>query len=117
MINGKKPRGFASLLKTDMARLRDFPWWLSTWVSKTGSSPATAEMSKHGVLKNVRLLRDGITLIMDHNGVIYTSKITPHLSEDFLILLRHILLQQWEQPMEVVENSDIGFDHLTKKIL
>jgi len=100
-----------------MARLKDFPWWPRAWVTEKGSSPATAEISKHGVLKNVRRFVGGLTLLVDYNGVIYTAIIDSNLSEDFLILLRHIMLQKWGEPMEVVESSDIGFDYLTKRML
>jgi len=46
------------------------------------------------------------------NGVTYTAKIATQLSEDFLILLRHMLLQHWGEALEAVENVDVGFNHL-----
>lgn len=96
-----------------MTRLRDFSWWPNSWTNEAGASLTTAEIKQHGVLTNARRLFDGLSLTVDHNGVVYTAKITAHLSEDFLILLRHILLQHWGEPMKVVENFDIGFGHLT----
>jgi hypothetical protein len=93
-----------------MARLRDFAWWPSTWMCESGSCPAPSVEDKNGVLKNVRTQPGGLTLMVDQNGVIYTARIVTDLSEEFLILLRHILLQHWGEPMDVVENIEIDFD-------
>ena len=98
--------------KTAMARLRDFPWWPSAWVSETGSSPTTEEISKYGILKNVRRMGNELTLILECNGVIFTATIGAQLSVDLLILLRHILLQQWGESMESVENIDFDISNL-----
>jgi hypothetical protein len=40
-------------------------------------------------------------------GVICTATISPHLPEDTLILLRHILLQKYGEPMAALEDLDI----------
>jgi hypothetical protein len=50
---------------------------------------------------------DTLTLVVDCNGVICTATISPHLPEDTLILLRHILLQKYGEPMAAVEDLDI----------
>ena len=92
-----------------MAPLKDLPWWPTVWVSQTGDSHTSAEISRDGVLKNVRLLDNGLSLVVDYKGVVCTGVITrpSDLSQDSLILLRHILLQCWGQPMDVLENIDI----------
>ena len=97
-----------------MAQLRYCGWWPNGWLDESGGFPATAaEIRKGGVLKNARPVPDGLTLMVDHNGVTYTAQIAANLSEEFLILLRHILLQHWGEPMEAVEDIDIGFDELS----
>jgi len=96
-----------------MACLKDFPWWPSVWTNEADASHTTAEISEQAVFTNARRLSDGLTMAVEQNGVAYTAKITAHLSEDFLILLRHILLQHRGEPMKVVENFDIGFSQLT----
>jgi hypothetical protein len=95
-----------------MACLRDFSWWPTDWtnVAKGASLPAV-EIRERAVLKNARL-SEGVILTVELNGVIYTAKITVRLSEDFLILLRHILLQHWGELIATVENAEIGFDYL-----
>jgi len=62
------------------------------------------------VLKNVRLLDDSLGLVVDYKGAICTATVMPNLSKDAVILLRHILLQHFSQPMEVVEKIDIDFN-------
>jgi hypothetical protein len=59
------------------------------------------------------VLPRGLLLVVDDNGVICTATIASNLSADFFILLRHILLQHWGEPMEVVENIDLNFGQLT----
>ena len=95
-----------------MACLRDFPWWPSDWTNAAGASLPTAEIREHGVLQNASRRSDNLTLTVELNGVTYTAKITAQLSEDFLILLRHILLQHWGETMEAVENVYVGFNPL-----
>ena len=95
-----------------MACLKDFPWWPSVWTNKAGASLTTAEIKEHGVLKNASRRSDNLTLTVELNGAVYTAKIAIELSEDFIILLRHILLQHWGEAMEAVENVDVGFNHL-----
>jgi hypothetical protein len=90
-----------------MARLKELEWWPTFWGTEAGNSPTAEEISNDGVLKNVRLFRDGLTLMVDHKGVICTTIVTPQLSRDALILLRHILLQYYGQPMAVIEAMDI----------
>jgi hypothetical protein len=92
-----------------MARLESFPWWPTTWGVQSGHAPTPAEISRDGVLKNVRLLDDKLSLVVDYTGVICTATVMPNLSQDAVILLRHILLQHVGQPMEVVEKIDIDF--------
>ena len=50
--------------------------------------------------------------MVEHNGVICTAQIGSQLSEDFLILLRHILLQHWGEGVSVVEDIEVNFDDL-----
>ena len=64
------------------------------------------------MLKNASRRSDNLTLTVELNGVTYTAKIATQLSEDFLILLRHMLLQHWGEALEAVENVDVGFNHL-----
>jgi hypothetical protein len=92
-----------------MTQLRDFDWWPSTWIYETGSSFAPTEIGKDAVLKNVRRMYGSLTLVAAHNGVIYTAKVNPYRSEDFLILLRHILLQHWGEPISAVEQFEVNF--------
>jgi hypothetical protein len=79
------------------------------WEAETGNSPTPPEISKDAVLKNARFSNDGLSLTAEHNGVVYTGIIARslNLSEDFLIMLRHFLMQHWGDPIEVVENFDL----------
>jgi hypothetical protein len=92
-----------------MTCLKEFPWWPTAWVEERGGSASPTEVSKDAVLKNARRVPGGLTLVVDHNGVTYTAQIAVHLSEDVLILLRHILLQHWGEPLAAVENFDVNF--------
>jgi len=65
------------------------------------------------VLKIVRCFTNRLTLVVDYNGVFYRAEIYGNPSDDFLIRLLHILLQHQGEPMEMVENIEIDFDHLT----
>jgi hypothetical protein len=95
-----------------MACLRDFSWWPIDWTNDAQHASLPAEeIRERGVLKNARLC-EGLVLAVELNGVIYTAKITTRLSTDFLILLRHILLQHWGEPITNVEDVEIGFDYL-----
>src|SRR5262245_47384418 len=93
-----------------MSRLRDLSWWPTTWLDEKGLpiSPAPSD----GILKNIRRVNNDLLLIVDHNGGIYTATISSHLSEDFLILLRHILLQHWGNPLSAVEDLEIDFSRI-----
>jgi len=93
-----------------MARLKSFPWWPTTWGVQDGHAPIPAEICRDGVLKNVRLLDDSLGLVVDYKGAICTATVMPNLSKDAVILLRHILLQYFGQPIEVVEKIDIDFN-------
>jgi hypothetical protein len=92
-----------------MARLRDFPWFPTAWVAESGHAATAAEISRDGVLNNVRLLDKNLSLVVDHKGVICTATVMLDLPEDALILLRRMLLQYCGQPMNVVEEVDIVF--------
>jgi hypothetical protein len=96
-----------------MTRLRDFSWWPNAWTSEKGGSHSPIEIRKKGLLKNVRRIGNELTLILECDGVIFTATIGSHLSEDFLILLRHILLQHWGEPISAVEEFEVDFGHLT----
>lgn len=90
-----------------MAKLKTLQWWPRAWLSNGGSTHTAEEVRKHGVLNNVSRSMDTLTLIADCNGAICTATITPHLSEEMLILLRHIFLGYYGQPMAVIEDLDI----------
>ena len=92
-----------------MTRFRDFPWWPNAWVDDENQWLSTSELRKTAVLKNVRKMGAEIALIVEHNGASYTAKVDSQLSADFLILLRHILLQNWGQPLSVVEDIEVDF--------
>lgn len=90
-----------------MTRLRDFSWWPNTWFTENGDSHAAIDIRKNGVLTNVRRMGNELMLIMEFNGATLTANIDSHLSADFLILLRHILLQHWGETLSVVENLQL----------
>ncbi len=90
-----------------MSQLKDFGWWPNVWIDETGNSSTPTEISNDAVLKNVRRTFGSLTLVADRNGVIYTATLGSHLSEDFLILLRHILLQHLGEPISGVEQFDV----------
>ena len=96
-----------------MRHLRDFTWWPNAWLDEASRSLSSSEIRKDGVLIIVRHFTNRLTVVVDYHGVIYTAAIHSNLSDDFLIRLRHILLQHQGEPMEMVENIEIDFDHLT----
>jgi hypothetical protein len=51
-----------------------------------------------------------LTLVVDCKDIICTATITPHFLEDTLILLRHIFLGYYGQPMAVIEDLDIELE-------
>ena len=86
-------------------KLRDFSWWPKVWYDKVNRSVSSTVIQKEAVLTNVRLSDTRLTLISQMNGVTFTAKTDDFvLSVDFLILLRHILLQHYGEPISVVEN-------------
>ena len=93
-----------------MACLRDYSWWPNAWVDDRSPALTTSEIRQDAVLKNVRRAGNELTLVVEQNGVIYTAQIGSQLSEDFLILLRHILLQHWGEPIADVESVEINFN-------
>jgi hypothetical protein len=93
-----------------MTVLRDFSWWPTVWTSENGSSLIPIDIRENGVLQNVSRKGTELTLILECNGVICTAKIDSALSEEFVILLRHILLQHWGEPISSVENIEVNFD-------
>ena len=92
-----------------MTRLRDYPWWPNAWTSEKGGSHSPIEIRKKGMLKSVRRMGNELTLILECNGVIFTATIGSHLSEDLSILLRHVLLQHWGEPISAVEDLEVSF--------
>ena len=92
-----------------MNRLGEFSWWPVTWLDDKSRSVSPTDIRENAVLKKVRRRGVELTLIVDHKGATCTAKIVAHLSEDFLILLRHVLLQQWGEPISAVENFEIKF--------
>lgn len=92
-----------------MNRIGEFAWWPKTWLDDQSGSVNPTDIRESGVLKNVRRTGDELTLIVDHKGATCTAKIVAQLSDDFLILLRHVLLQHWGEPISTVENFEIKF--------
>ena len=95
-----------------MTRLRDYPWWPNAWTSENGGSHSPIEIRKKGMLQNVRRMGNELTLILECNGVIHSAKIGSHLSGDVLILLLHILIQHWGEPISAVEDLEVNFPGL-----
>jgi hypothetical protein len=89
-----------------MPQLKTHSWWPTAWLPD-GSECTTEEVRRNGVLKNVRRSADSLTLVVDCKDIICTATITPHFPEDTLILLRHIFLGYYGQPMAVIEDLDI----------
>ena len=97
-----------ALFRWAMNRLKELPWWPTDWTAKTGKPCTDEEINRSGILMNVRRSRNTLTFLVDHNGTICSATVTARVSEDSLIFLRHILLQQCGYPMEVV--GDLGID-------
>jgi|GEM_PF-7049061 len=91
-----------------MARLLDYPWWPRDW-RRGERGPAKPPEVRKAVLKNVRRGAHDLTLIAEYNGVIFTATIGSQLSDEFLILLRHILLQHWGDTISDVETLEADF--------
>jgi hypothetical protein len=92
-----------------MNRIGEYSWWPNAWIDDRSHSISSNDIRENAVLKNVRRKGDELTLIVDHRGTTCTAKIGAQLSDDFLILLRHVLLQHWGQPISAVENFEIKF--------
>src|SRR5512135_1030674 len=90
-----------------MPQLKTLPWWPTAWIAETGDTITPEEIRKNGVLINVRRFSNALTLVVDVKGATCKETVGPALSEDRLILLRHILLQHYGEPMEAVEDLDI----------
>jgi hypothetical protein len=90
-----------------LLQLRQYPWWPTTWVSTTGRSASNDEIVEHGIFQNARRSAAGLILEAVYQGLSYTGTIrSPDLSQDDLVLLRHILLQHYGEPMRVVASLD-----------
>jgi len=90
-----------------MPYLKQFHWWPTVWLDRTGNAVSAVDVSKNATLKNVRLIDTSLSIEVDYKGLVYSATIIPGLSKDALILLRHILLQYYSEPMEIVEIIDI----------
>ena len=90
-----------------MRHLRDFTWWPNVWRDEASRSLSSSEIRKDGVLKYVRRFTNRLSLVVDYHGVFYRAEIFANPSDEFLIRLRHILLQHQGEPMEMVENIEI----------
>lgn len=67
-------------------------------------------MIRVGIFQNARHVPDGLSLEAEHDGVICTAIISSaKLSQDDLILLRHILLQHCGKEMRIVADLNIDF--------
>src|SRR5262245_459856 len=90
-------------------KLRDFPWWPNVWYDKANRSVSPTAIQNEAVLTNVKLSDTRLTFISQMNGTTFTAKTDDFvLSIDFLILLRHILLQHYGEPISAVENIAIA---------
>lgn len=91
-----------------MPRLKDYRWWPTVWVSSAGWCLTNEEIIRVGRFHNAKHVTDGLRLEAEHQGVICTATINHlEMSEDSLILLRHILLQYYREEMQIVANLDI----------
>jgi hypothetical protein len=90
-----------------MPQLKRHSWWPTAWLSDDHRTPTAEEVRANGVLKNVRRSSDSLTLVVDCKDITCMATITPHFPEDTLILLRHIFLGYYGQPMAVIEDLDI----------
>jgi len=89
-----------------LAKLRDFRWWPNVWRESTTGSVTLVE--NEAVLTNVKLADNHLTLISQRNGATFTAKVdTSLLPQDCLVLLRHILLQHWGEPLSAVEALEV----------
>jgi hypothetical protein len=95
-----------------MTRLGDFSWWPTVWVDNRNLSFPLSQLRTKAVLTNVRRTGTDLVLFVEHDGLVCTGKISAPLSEDFLILLRHVLLQHWSEPLSAVEDVQVNFDSL-----
>lgn len=90
-----------------MPQLKTYPWWPSAWLVEGGPQLNAEEVRKQGVLKNVSRSEYTLTFVVDCAGSICRATVHPHLPEDTLILLRHILLRLYGEPIAVVEDLDV----------
>ena len=94
-------------------RLKDYPWWPTVWATPAGWFITDDEMIRVGLFQNARRVAGGLSLEAAHGGVICTARInSSEMSLDQLILLRHILLQHYREPMRIVADLEFDFRHL-----
>ena len=98
---------------TTMPELRDFSWWPSAWLDESGALIGRDEIT-NAILKNVRRADRELILIAQNNGHMYTAIIGDPLPMDIIVLLRHILLQFWGEPVSAVEHIEIDLAALQK---
>ncbi len=102
-VKGRTERG------RSLPHLRDFPWWPTGWERQEGGPVSAQQILEAGVLRNVRRLTNGLLLEVEHEGTICLATVeSPDLTEDDLILLRHILLQYYGGEMRIIAN--LSFD-------
>lgn len=92
-----------------MRRLRDYPWWPTVWFSPTGWY-LTHEVIRGGIFRNSRRVAGGLSLEVEHEGIVCTATIeSSNISQENVILLRHILLQHCGEEMRLVADLNIDF--------
>lgn len=97
-----------------MPRLKDYPWWPNVWATPNGSGIADDAIVRAGIFQNARRVLGGLNLEVEYRNVICTARInSSDMSLDHLILLRHILLQHYREPMRIV--ADLDFDVTTMR--
>jgi hypothetical protein len=74
---------------------------------KVWDSISSEEIRLHGILKNCRLSREGLTLVVDYEGQpcngLISSELSPRLD---LAKLHHFLLPHYDKSMQEVDSLD-----------
>ena len=98
-------------------RLRDQPWWPSTWPTPGDHPLNQGELSQNGTFVTARLSSNGITLAIDYNGVQYKALIPSEElrkarpdDRDFLGYFCGILGRYRQKPFH--EDENIEFDSI-----
>ena len=95
-----------------MPKLCNSSWWPNAWIDEQGNSADLTELRKSAVLKNVRRSSNELVLILEQNGHVCTAKTGGHLSDEFVVLIRHLLLQHWGELVSSVEEIEVDLSAL-----